>query len=223
VVKLERIIENDEKYVIREVVEMLETGMRKFVTDQVKVIEGTKTIECYQEEKNYLEKNQLISEDFKTEVRPASERFTEAYIERSDKETEEFIGEEKAEFLQKPITYFKEHKNEFMYMESQWFELVGVDAVSFEVDDVFGTYNVMIGLKLQKKIAAPITSFFENQLGGEEAKFELMFDGNEGIWNVNFALNDLIGFDETMTIAEAYSLIYQFLFNLAEAVDKGGK
>ena len=86
-----------------------------------------------------------------------------------------------------------------MYLESEWFNLVGVDGVSFELDDVFGTYNVMFGLKLQKKYAGAIQSFFHKELTGE-AKFEMMFDGNEGIWNINFALNDAPGFNEKLNI-----------------------
>ena len=78
-------------------------------------------------------------------------RFKDVYIERCDKETEELLAEESSSFLEQPIEYFKNHKNEFMYLESEWFDLIGVDAISFEADSVFGTYDVMMGLKLQKK------------------------------------------------------------------------
>lgn len=72
-------------------------------------------------------------------------------MERSNKESEELISEENSAFLSQPIEYLKKNKDEFLYFESQWFELIGVEALSLEVDDVFGTYNAMFGLKFQKK------------------------------------------------------------------------
>ena len=142
---------------------------------------------------------------------------SEAYIERCDKETEEVLAKEDSQFLQQPITYFKQHKNEFLYLESNLFEQIRVDAVSFEVDDVFGTYDVMLGLKLQKKFEPKIKEYLQNNLQGDEAKFDLMFN-QEGLWDLNFTLNYAEGFNEEMPIAEAYSLIYHFLFKLSEEV-----
>lgn len=194
------------------------TKIKKFIADSIQQTGDKKTIELYPEEKEFAVRNNLIEEGIEMVEKNPSERFNSAYIERSDKETEEFLGEENSAFLDQPITYFKSHKNEFMYMEDPSFEMVSVDAVSFEVDDIFGTYNVLLGLKLQKKYTEAIKSFFANEMNNEDARVDLMFDANEGIWNVNFALNNLAEFNEEMTIREAYNLTYRFLFKLVESI-----
>ncbi|MDQ7863963.1 hypothetical protein RCO48_31455 [Peribacillus frigoritolerans] len=71
------------------------------------------------------------------EKRKMHSRFTDAYMKRSNKESEELISEENSAFLSQPIEYLKKNKDEFLYFESQWFELIGVEALSLEVDDVF--------------------------------------------------------------------------------------
>ncbi|WP_458413239.1 branched-chain amino acid aminotransferase [Schinkia sp. CFF1] len=146
--------------------------------------------------------------------------FNDAYIERIDKMTEETLAKENAEFFQQPIAYFKKHKNEFLYVESNKFELIKVDAVSIEVDDVFGTYDVMLGLKLPKKMGSTIKSELKSQLENENSTFDLLFNGEDGLWDLNFSLNDIAGFKEEMTIGEAYSLIYGFLSSIVKAVAK---
>jgi hypothetical protein len=173
----------------------------------------------YIEEKEYAEKHQLITEGDAFEVRDPDTRFTEAYIERGDKETEEVLGRETADFLNKSIEYFKRHINEFMYLESQWFEIIGADAISFEVDDLFRTYDVMLGLKLPKKKEAAIRSYMERTLQGDSPTFDLMFNQQDGLWDLNFALDNIQGFREDLTIGNAYLLIYTYLFHLVETVE----
>ncbi|RFU66542.1 branched-chain amino acid aminotransferase [Bacillus sp. V59.32b] len=178
-------------------------------------------VHIYKEEKEYAEKHQLIAEEIKgyiTLAEPVS-RFSNAHIERCDKESEEVITIEEPQFLTQPIEYLKKHKNEFIYLESDWWELVCVDAVSIECDDVFGTYNVMLGLKLQKKYELILKAHLNNALHVGDAKFSLLFDQNEGLWNLNFALDYTDGFKEEMSIGEAYSSIYQFIFKLVEVVE----
>jgi hypothetical protein len=147
--------------------------------------------------------------------------FSDAYIERCDKETENMIKNETGTFLAQPLTYLKKNKNEFIYLESNWFEGIRVEAVSLEVDDVFGTYDVMLGLKLQKKFEKTLREHLNTNLLGIEAKFDLMFSQDDGLWNLNFALNYVEGFKEEMTLNEAFQVIYQFLNNLVEAVKVG--
>jgi hypothetical protein len=195
---------------------MLKQEVQKYIEAQ-----GDASIQLFKEEKEYAERNHLLKEGVSVVEKQPSERFTDAYIERGDKETENFLGEESSDFLNQPIRYFKEHKNEFMYLETKWFDIIGVDAVSFEMDDVFGTYDVMLGLKLQKKYGNAINRYLESELKGEAAKFNLMFDANEGIWNMNFALNGNEGFSENLTINEACNIIYAFLFKLAERIEQG--
>jgi hypothetical protein len=180
-------------------------------------------IEVFKEEKEYIENHQLHSEISSTisfiEKDPRL-RFKDAYIERCDKETEELLAEESSLFLEQPIEYFKNHKNEFMYLESEWFDLIGVDAISFEADSVFGTYDVMFGLKIQKKYETSLKSFLTNQLSSDEATFDLMFNANEGLWEINFALNYVNDFKENGTIQEAYGSVYRLLFQLVEAMEE---
>lgn len=144
--------------------------------------------------------------------------FTDAYIERCSKETETMIANESSSFLKQPITYLKEHKNEFIYVESTLFEQIGVEGVSLEVDDVFGTYDVMLGLKLQKKYEKMLKDQLNNSLQGDEAKFDLMFSHDDGLWDLNFALNYVDGYTENLSIHEAFQLIHQFLNTLVHTI-----
>ncbi|RID85899.1 branched-chain amino acid aminotransferase [Mesobacillus zeae] len=144
-------------------------------------------------------------------------------MERGDKETEQMLAVENNDFLAQRIDYFKKNKLEFLYMESEWFDLVGADSVSFESDDVFGKYDVMLGLKLQKKLGAAIKAFLDQSLQHGAASYDLLFSGNEGLWTLNFSLDDAAGFREDMMIEEAFELIYQVLFKLAETVENQQK
>jgi hypothetical protein len=202
-----------------EVIDLLKKRIQEYIGQ--KMDQNNTGIELYSDEKEYALKHGIIDEEKITiNVLSPAKRFSNAYIERGDKETEEFLSEEKEEFLKQPISYFKTHKNEFMYIETEWWNLVGADAVSFEQDNVFGNYDVMLGLKLQKKYDQALRNFLSGNLKGEEAAFDLMFDGNEGIWSLNFSLNALENYQDELVIEEALSLIYSFLFKLAESVEK---
>ncbi|MBB6445239.1 branched-chain amino acid aminotransferase [Bacillus benzoevorans] len=174
----------------------------------------------FEEEKAYVEKHHIRHEEQKNLiVKDSMTRFQGAYIERCDKESDEIIAEESDPFLEKPISYFKTHKEEFMYMESPWFDLIGADAVSFEADSVFGTYDVMLGLKLPKKTENAIKTYLTNNLHKEEASYDLMFNSSDGLWDFNFSLNSLNEYHEEWTINEAYCAIYHFLFQLVATVE----
>ena len=191
---------------------MLKNQIEKYIASQ------NGTVELHNEEKEYAKELGLLNGVQVNEL-DSGVRFKDAYIERGNKETEEFLGEESFEFLNQSVGYFKERKNEFMYLESRWFDLIGVDAVSFESDDVFGTFDVMLGLKLQKKYELHIKKYLEENLHGEGSRFDLMFDANEGIWSLNFPLNGIEGYKEELSIGEAYHLIYSFLFGLAVSIE----
>lgn len=201
---------------------MLKKQVELYLARKINEASANGAIELHTEEKEYAERNGILlgAEHSVTEL-PSEKRFEGAYLERGNKETEEFLGEESAEFLSQPISYFKKQKNEFMYVESEWWGIVGVDAVSFEADDVFGTYDVMLGLKLQKKYDNAIKSYLKETLNAEGEGFDLMFDSNEGFWSLNFALNGLEGYHEGLSIGEAFTLIYRFLFRLAEWTEAG--
>jgi hypothetical protein len=195
---------------------MLNKQMKNFIAS----VDDLQKLEVFKEEKEYLIKHGLIEADADLVEKSPESRFADAYIERSDKESEEVIGEEGQAFLEQPLEYLKKHMNEFIYLESNWFEIIGVDAVSLEVDDLFGTYDVMLGLKLQKKYETAIRLFLKDNLGDEE-KFDLMFSLDDGLWNLNFDLDSVEGFSKTITLGEAFRMIYQFLFRLVEAVEVG--
>ncbi len=175
-------------------------------------------VDLFKEEIDYAKKQQLISEEMIISEKHDFSLFSEAYIERSNKETEELLAEESGEFLHTPIHYLDKHKQEFIYIETSRFNIVGTDSLCLEVDDVFGTYEVMLGLKLQKKHEKSIKTFLSNELTGD-AKFSLLFSQADGLWDFNFALNGVEGFTEDMTIGEACKLVYLFLFKLLEAVE----
>ncbi|MDF0725546.1 branched-chain amino acid aminotransferase [Cytobacillus sp. S13-E01] len=178
------------------------------------------TIELFKEEKEFAEKHQLITEKSNVVEKSSNSRFTDAYIGRYDKETEDVIAEESSTFLRQPIEYLKKHKNEFLYLESDWLDLIGVDAVSLELDDVFGTYGVLLGLKQKKKVEKSLKENLTNVFQGDSLNYSLMFDGDEGLWNLNFALNFIVGFKEDISIEEAYNLIYGMLFKLVETIEE---
>ncbi|WP_141432475.1 branched-chain amino acid aminotransferase [Bacillus sp. 03113] len=180
-------------------------------------------IELYKEDKDYINTYQIISDEMRekiTIVEPTANRFEDAYMERCDKETEKTLAEEAPSFLNQPIDYFSTHKNEFLYLESSWFDIIGVDAICLEVDDVFGTYDVMLGLKLQKKKETAIKGYLNKEIIGDGAKYDLMFIQEDGLWNLNFTLNFIKGFNEDLIVGEAYEVIYRFLFKLVEEVEK---
>jgi hypothetical protein len=195
---------------------MLKDKMKQYIQNNQNGAKMT----IFKEEKEYLEKNLLV-EDMSVFVEmDANSRFENAYIERCDKETENMIALESSTFLNQPLDYLKKHKNEFIYIESAWFEVIAVEAVSLEADDVFGTYDVMLGLKLQKKHENTIKEYLNNNLNSNEAKFDLIFSRDDGLWNLNFALNYAEGFKEGMSISEAFQLIYRFLFVMEVEVEE---
>ncbi|RBP08047.1 branched-chain amino acid aminotransferase [Rossellomorea aquimaris] len=180
--------------------------------------ESNGSVALFPLEKEYAEKHGLLDTE-KITGRESGSRFKEAYIERCDKETEELIAQESLVFLDQPITYLKKHKNEFVFLELEWFDVIGVEAVSIEVDDVFGTYDAMLGLKLQKKYRSQIEHYLEHTLKGESS-YDLLFNGEDGLWDLNITLNDLPDFHEGLTLLASYELIYYFLFHLLQTVDE---
>ena len=196
---------------------MLKDQIKQYITEQQNTRNGN-SITIFKEEKEYVERNQL-ADDLQLSEMDASVRFADAYIERCDKESENMLKNESSSFLNERLDYLKKHKNEFIFMESNWFDLVSVEAVSLEADDVFGTYDVMLGLKMQKKYEQSLKENLNRLLHGDEAKFDLMFSLDDGLWNLNFALNYVEEFHEEISIGEAFQLIYRFLFQLVDAVE----
>lgn len=192
----------------------LEQHINKIIEEQ-----SSSKIELPKIEKEFAKKYLLVEDADKIIETDESSRFTDAHIERSDKESEELLAVESAVFLEQPIEYLKENIHEFVYMESHWFDMIGVDAICIEVDDLFGTYEALLGLKLQKKFDQTIREYLRAELKGDAAKFALLFNSEDGLWNLNISLNDMEGFGGNLTIGQAYQLIYHFLFKLVVTVE----
>jgi hypothetical protein len=202
--------------------------MKQFIITIIEKQQALKQTEAdiaiFKEEIEYIEKHELLSDELKGTINfvenNPNTRFEEAYIERGHKETEEVIAIETFSFLDHSVNYLKEHMEEFIYLESNWLELIGVDAISLEVDDVFRTYDVMLGLKLQKKHEKVIRDYLNEELNGKAEAFDLMFNQNDGMWDLNFTLDYIREFNQDITLSEAYCLIYRVLFKLVETVEE---
>ncbi len=170
-----------------------------------------------QAEMEYMKQNEIaVPQSAQT---TADGRWMDAYLERCHKETEEMLAEETAEFLKQPISYFDAHKEEFLYMESPSLKIIAVDAVTVEMEDIFLTYEAILGLKLQKKHEKAIKEYLSTHLKGDCARYNLLFSQNDGLWDLNFPLDAVEGFNEQMTIEEAYELIFTFMFQLSQYVE----
>ncbi|AMM93177.1 branched-chain amino acid aminotransferase [Peribacillus simplex] len=195
---------------------MLKKQMESYISKSI--IENK--VELFKEERDYVEKHKLIADDITIVEKENTSRFTDAYIERSNKESEELISEENSAFLSQSIEYLKNNKEEFLYFESKWFGLIGVEALSLEMDDVFGTYNAMFGLKFQKKMGEALKTYLTKELQEGIGSFSLMFNQGDGLWDVNFALDNVNGFREDLSLEETFNLIYHFLFILVETIEE---
>ncbi|WP_057914943.1 hypothetical protein [Peribacillus muralis] len=195
---------------------MLKKQMESYISKSILENE----VELFKEERDYVEKHEMVSEDITIIDKENTSRFKDAYIERSNKESEELIAVENFSFLSQPIEYLKRNKEEFLYFESEWFDLIGVEALSVECDDVFGTYNAMFGLKFQKKMGEALKTYLKKELQEDIGSFSLMFNQGDGLWDVNFALNNVQGFREDLSLEAAFNLIHQFLFTLVQTIEE---
>lgn len=175
-------------------------------------------IALYKDEKDYAEKNGLIPPT--TKVIEKENRFDQAYLERCEKETVALIIVETPKFLDEKIDHLKTRANEFIYLEDASFDLVGIDALSMEVDDVFGMYTALFGLKMKKHYDAAIKNYLETHLADETGKFSVSFSGQDGLWNMNLAVNCIEGFHADMTLLEAYELVYAFVFQMVATIEE---
>ncbi|MCA1053883.1 branched-chain amino acid aminotransferase [Rossellomorea aquimaris] len=143
----------------------------------------------------------------------------ELTVERCDKETDELIQNASSSFLEQPLSYLKSHQTEYIFINSDSLEEVGIDGLSLELDDVFGNYDAMFGLKLQKKYRKQVEGFFDNTLQGEKA-YDLLFNGEDGLWDVNVSINDVPSYSEAMTIGTAVEALYELLSKLHQELNK---
>lgn len=145
--------------------------------------------------------------------------FTVSALERCNKETEETVAVETAEFLQQKLSYFKAHQEEFLYAESSAFTDARMDAVVLEFDETFKVYTALFGLRLQKKVSQQLKTYLRDHLKGMLGSSSAMFEGNEGIWEVNIALDAIEGFTGEETIEQAYELLINFVTKMLGALE----
>ncbi|WP_375346361.1 hypothetical protein ACEWPB_03835 [Priestia megaterium] len=197
---------------------MLQSNIQTYIEKEMNV-QG-QSLSLYQEEKEYALQKKLVPQNLMIEEKEESLRFKDSYIERVDKETDELIAEESPlSFLDTPISYLKEQRSEFLYVESKWFEFIKLDGCSFEVDDVFGTYKVLTGLHMQKKFGSLLKQFFAKELNESPTSVQLLFNDKDGLWDVNIELDAIKEFNEKMSIGEVLVLTYRFFFHLVEYVE----
>lgn len=177
------------------------------------------TIELLPEEIRYAEKHELLRDDLQVIEIAKNDQFNDAIIERFEKDTEESVSKDTAEFLKTPLTHFKEKKNEFLYLESTSFDVISVDAFAVEYDEVFEVYTAMFGLSIQKKYAPNMKDFLDENFHSDTMNYSMMFSAGDGLWEVNLPLNYLKQFDENFSIEETYHFLYTFIFALMESVE----
>jgi len=195
---------------------MLKKQIQTYIGEQAKT-DGP--IFFFSEEKNYLLSHQLIEEE-KIEETNTPARFASLYLELANKETDESLNADMdASFLQTKINYLAEKLEEYLYIETDAFSIIGVESLSLEVDSVFRTYEGIFGLKAPKKTEGAIRSFFEKTLEGDDITYNLMFNAQDGLWDVNLPIQAIPGFSAEMSIGDAIKLIYLFLFQLGEELE----
>ncbi|WP_456271082.1 hypothetical protein [Bacillus sp. AK031] len=195
---------------------MLIKTIKTYIEEEMK----ENKIELFSDERVFAEENGLLPEGSAIEPLDDTVRFHDALIERVDKETEELIKtEETPQFLQTPVNFVKQHPNEFLYVDSKWFDLIRVDGLTLEVDDVFGHYSVLTGIKQQKKTGNEFKSLLAAKLNGGEENIQLMWNDKDGLFDLNFSLDKLEGFNENESLARTLQLIYHFLFEVVKELE----
>ncbi|MGN7476213.1 protoporphyrinogen oxidase [Solibacillus silvestris] len=141
-------------------------------------------------------------------------------LERCSKETEDTITAENIEFAATPIHYLKDNQGEFIYTECAEFNDIRIDAVALEFDDAFNLYTALFGLKLQKKHSEAIRSYLKENVKSALGSSSASFSGQEGLWELNIAVDCIEGFHEQSSIEEVCELLYHFVARLLNTVEK---
>ena len=139
-------------------------------------------------------------------------------VERCHKETEETLAVEQAAFLQQPITYFKKEIEQFLYIGANEFETVKMDAVVIEFDEMFKVHTALFGLAIQKKYSQGLKTYLRDNLKGMLGSSSAMFNGDEGLWEVNIAFEAMEGFTGEETIEQAIEKLIAFVSTMLKDV-----
>ncbi|MDW0110224.1 hypothetical protein [Sporosarcina aquimarina] len=160
-------------------------------------------------QKDFLERKGLLSSDMNVLPAPA---FKPSYS-FSNKETDELL-ETPANTGDHAVSYVKAHPNNYMFAEEPAFATIGIDGVVIEMDDVFGTITALFGLQVQKKHGEWLKKYIDAKLGTAAGTRSLMFSADDGLWDVNIAMDYVDGFAETKSFDETLELVYEFVFNM---------
>ncbi|MFY0758580.1 hypothetical protein AB1K32_06825 [Metabacillus dongyingensis] len=203
---------------------MLKKTIKAYIENEMANHPENLSIGIHKAEKEYAEAHSLVPEQVNLEELKALSRFMHSYIERVDKETEELIAVEKpSDFLQEKVSFLKTNQKEFVYLESEWFDIIKIDGLTLEHDDVFGTYKGLLGLKQKKAAGSSIREWLNEKAKGESTKFQLLFNDKDGLWDVNFDCDLIDGFHENLSLNASFELIYEFLFQLVNELDRIGQ
>lgn len=140
-------------------------------------------------------------------------------LERCSKETEDTLTAEGIEFAQTAISYLKQNQGEFIYAECTQFQDVRVDAVALEFDEAFNLYTALFGLKVQKKHSEAIRNYLKANVKSALGSSSASFSGQEGLWELNIAVDCIDGFSESLTIEQVYELLYQFVAQFLQTIE----
>ncbi|MEK4425233.1 protoporphyrinogen oxidase [Solibacillus sp. FSL K6-1523] len=140
-------------------------------------------------------------------------------VERCSKETEETIAVAEAAFINTPISYLKENQSEFIFAQSTQFQDIRIDEMALEFDDAFRLYTALFGLKVQKKHSDAIRRYLKENVKSALGSSSASFSMQEGLWELNVAVDCLEGFNEQLTIQQVYELLYQFVAQLLETIE----
>ncbi|MGF2616042.1 hypothetical protein FZC84_11180 [Rossellomorea vietnamensis] len=194
---------------------MLTKSLKAYIDEEMS---GNK-ISLFSDERIFASETGLLSEEVTVEPLDDTVRFHDSLIERVGKETEELIKtEETPQFLETPVNFVKRNINEFLFIDSKWFEIIRIDGLTLEVDDVFGHYSVLTGLKLQKKMANDLKAALSEKLHGED-KVQLMWNDKDGLFDLNLAIDKLDGFNENESLGKNLQLIYHFIFTVLKELE----
>lgn len=194
---------------------MLTKSLKAYIEEEKK----DNKIALFSDERIFASETGILSEEITVEPLDDTVRFHDSLIERVNKETEELIlTEETPQFLDTPVNFVKRNIHEFLFIDSKWFEIIRIDGLTLEVDDVFGHYSVLTGLKLQKKMANDLKAALSEKLHGED-KVQLMWNDKDGLFDLNLSIDKLDGFNENESLGKILQLIYHFLFTVLKELE----
>lgn len=196
---------------------MIKQKLKKHIHEALK--EDSTTVELYEEEIEAATKYDLLSNDVKVIQKDNGSRYNHGYVERTEKDSLALVLVETMDFLQEEITVLQKHPNEFVYIESFLFDMLGIDAISLEIDDVFQTYTALLGLQIPRKYEQALKQYLDTHLSGDEGRFSIAYSAKDQLWDINFSLSYVEGFSEHMTLQEACTLAYLFTFSMVASLE----